>query len=493
VLPADIASLTVILDDLRAAAALQAAADFDPSGTGALGDGKQQSSGTRTTPEETTTSNDVTSVTTGLTELDPQESGYVEKDLENLPRDQQQEWLKNLFPSIAINHVFEVLDHCATLEQAVDELLNLSFVEENIDDAERQAQDLPKGIDGFAEGLRQQNRKGRSKMKARTTASAQASSNDSYSESSVPGNVWNTAIEDVEFICSRTKLQPQNVRSIYHANGARLSLTIKALADREATAYAKIEKPDEVLKLQIAEVKTDFSYISDAQIYGLLTLARNIPSAARELLEAMTANPSSITSTNLTNIAQYTPSPTHLQADTTTSPVRSWTKIPTPHTSSTHLSYLHSSAAHHAFTQASSAYRRSKSKPHYSGAAAYYSSVAHENLLAAKSHQQSIANAHVAAQSCGDVLDLQGVAVADGVRIALERAQTWWEELGDGRYISGGGGRMRQGLRIVVGVGTHSKGGRGRLGPAVAKALVREGWRVEVDGGEVRVTGKARR
>lgn len=49
------------------------------------------------------------------------------------------------------------------------------------------------------------------------------------------------------------------------------------------------------------------------------------------------------------------------------------------------------------------------------------------------------------------------------------------------------------GFRIVTGKGTHSEGGRGRLGPAVGGMLVREGWRVEVTEGVVAVTGRARK
>jgi len=34
-------------------------------------------------------------------------------------------------------------------------------------------------------------------------------------------------------------------------------------------------------------------------------------------------------------------------------------------------------------------------------------------------------------------------------------------------------------LRIVTGVGRHSAGGKGVLGPAVGNALEREGWKVD--------------
>ena len=61
-----------------------------------------------------------------------------------------------------------------------------------------------------------------------------------------------------------------------------------------------------------------------------------------------------------------------------------------------------------------------------------------------------------------------------------------------------GRGRGRTGdeeggaFRIVTGVGRHSAGGRGRLGPAVGGMLVREGWRVEVGEGVLVVRGRVR-
>ena len=85
------------------------------------------------------------------------------------------------------------------------------------------------------------------------------------------------------------------------------------------------------------------------------------------------------------------------------------------------------------------------------------------------------------------------MSVADAIRIASDRTSAWWEGLGDTKYAPGGGGPARSGYRIVTGIGSHSKNHAPRIGPAVAKMLVREGWRVEVGHGELIVTGKARR
>jgi len=47
-------------------------------------------------------------------------------------------------------------------------------------------------------------------------------------------------------------------------------------------------------------------------------------------------------------------------------------------------------------------------------------------------------------------------------------------------------------LTIVTGVGKHSAGQKGVLGPAVFKALEKDGWRVIKREGAVVVTGVAR-
>lgn len=490
-LPVDQIALTAVLDDLSAAAVFQESESFDPSGTGgSAATIVPHSSGSRTTPEGASTSNDLTSVTTGLTELNLKVPGYIEEKLKDLSVEGQQQWLKNLFPSLDDVHIQDVLEVSSSLGQAVDELLNFSFLKDDeIGAFPRDAGS--KGVDGFAEKERPIQRKGRSRRKARANESSRASSTGSFaSDSPISSNVWNAAADDVEFICSRTALPPHTVRSVYHAQGARLPPTIRALAENEGAVWSKVESVDSIMRMQIAEVKADFEFVPDSQVYGLLVLARNIPSAARELLEAMTRiSESEMTGQIQAQYAALDLSPGNLPSESTTTD--SWTTVAPGNTRQ--LASVHGIAASNAFTQASTAYRKSKSDHLMGGAAAYYASVGRENLKAAKRLQAAAANSHVAAQSSSTILDLHGVSVADATRIASNRTQSWWEGLGDAKYAPGGGGPMRAGFKIVSGVGSHSKNHAPRIGPAVTKMLVGEGWRVEVGHGELLVTGKARR
>ena len=492
-LPADRSALTAILDHLKADAVVQENSNFDPSGTGgSTATIVHHSSGSRTTPEDASTSNDVTSITTSLTALNVKEPAYIEKALESSTKEEQQQWLRNLFPSLDNTHIQDVLNGSSSLEQVVDELLNFSFLKDDGDDIDTVQRAAPKGIDGFAEELRTPQRKGRSKRKNRTNDSSRASSTGSFiSETPESSNVWTAAADDIEFVCSRSALQPHTVRSVYHAQGARLAPTIRNLANKEGAAWFKLDPVDSILQMQVAEVKTDFEYVPDAQVYGLLTLARNIPSAARELLEAMTTVSESETVGRIQ--AQYVPpdlTPRNQQPES--APSDGWaTAISGGNTRQ--LASVHGTAASTAFSQASSAYRKSKSDHLMGGAAAYYASVGHENLKTAKRLQAAAANNHVAAQSSSSVLDLHGVSVADATRIASDRTQNWWDKLGDAKYAPGGGGPARLGFRIVTGIGSHSKNHAPRIGPAVTKMLVREGWKVEVGHGELLVIGKVRR
>lgn len=124
------------------------------------------------------------------------------------------------------------------------------------------------------------------------------------------------------------------------------------------------------------------------------------------------------------------------------------------------------------------------------GAAAYYSVVGREHLERAKRDAAAASDALVDAQSTADMLDLHGVSVQDAVRIASDRVAEWWEALGETKYIRRDGAVT---YRIITGVGRHSHDGTSRLGPAVFRRLVSDGWRVEVGEGAFTVTGVARR
>lgn len=414
--------------------------------------------------------------------------------MNNAPIEAKTAWLFNVFPDIPKPELLVVLEsHGGSLDRATDELLNLSFLNQGNGDIFEETPIL-KGIDGFAEGVTGP-RKGRKKRRYKTTDSSRASSASSNlpDEEMDNRNVWSTMAEDVQFICSRTNLQPQAVRSIYHSNRARLGRTILALATKEGATYKANDVDDAIMELQIAEFNVDFEGVPKELLYGLLSLARNIPSAARELLEAMTSVERQHESSNLALDAHY--APIKLEDDSIRRPespsTATWTTIK-PYARDS--AAIHQAAASHSFSQASAAFKKGKSDRLMGGAAAYYAQIGHDRMRAAKEIYAAEADMLVMRQSSAAVLDLHGVSVADAVRIANDRTQAWWDGLGDAKYASGGGGGpMKSGFKIVTGVGTHSKNHAPRIGPAVSKMLIRDGWKVEIGHGELIVTGKVRR
>lgn len=144
-----------------------------------------------------------------------------------------------------------------------------------------------------------------------------------------------------------------------------------------------------------------------------------------------------------------------------------------------------------AFAQAQAAHRKSKSIPLMGGAASYYSSVARDAHAALRRHESARANEIVARQSKPGEVDLHGVSVNDATRITKAEVEQWWER--EGREWSREGKVMVGGLRIITGVGRHSDGGKGKLGPAIRALLQREEWKIEEGEGVFEVVGRVRR
>lgn len=452
------------------------------------------------------------SVTSGITELKNLNLEGSDLDLQSdygdagarfdeLSSEGKCKWLCSMFPNVESQNVEDTLAKCSgDFEKSTDELLNISFLNETGETHGQQEYSAPKGIEAFiqdAGGVVSKKARGKGKRRKHhgdhLDQGEVATSDSAMSSGNNTPNIWKNLPEDVEFIASHTHLRPKTITSTYHANGARLAPTIRALAIKEGETYKEpSHKAEDIIEWQIDELELEFETVPRRQLYGVLILADKIPLAAKKLLEAMVAtNEQPVLLGKIKGFASYTP--LDLSDDDTVSKRAMNNAIVPSHTegyTTSHLANKHGLAATEAFQQASAAYRRGKSDHLMSGAAAYYASVGHERVKAAKSVQAAAADAHVAGQSSATILDLHGVNVSDAVRIAQRRTATWWEGLGDRKYVVGGRG---DGYRIVTGVGRHSSDGIGKIGPAVSKMLVRDGWKIEIARGEIVVSGRARK
>lgn len=169
-------------------------------------------------------------------------------------------------------------------------------------------------------------------------------------------------------------------------------------------------------------------------------------------------------------------------------PVTGWETVPPK--KKTHQQLCSEAAASKAFAdltadRANSAYRRGKSDALYRPVAGIRAEQAREQrartrLLDAEKHE-----AHVDRTARANAIDLHGVPVADGVRIALERTNAWWVGLGEDRAKKA----RQQGFVVVTGLGNHNTSGVSRLRQEVGAALKRE-WYTSVETGQFVVTGR---
>ncbi|KAL4920016.1 hypothetical protein BDW62DRAFT_178248 [Aspergillus aurantiobrunneus] len=499
------------LDALKLAAWEQEDLPFDPSGTSGLNstgglDSDPSLSQADTNPSRGT---DATSEFSSLSLSDrgrstcsPRMAYIVGPDgsllLAGATEEDKIFHLSEMFPTterFTIQHTLRRSN--GDVDRSMDVLLNLAFFE-NEQRSEEDKITLPKGVDGFESGdagrKKSRKRKGKNRNgKIRDTASPiNPGGGFAFPESSSIVNKWDIAQKDVDFICARTFpiLKKETVTSTYHANGASLSATIQSLANSYSKDKTTINE-DPVMTSQVDELTQDFPDITPELLAGLLRITRNSISAAHELANAYMTSPAPPSASEL--IKFTSPPPLDVEQE---APKRrnSGSRSSLGYEQVTTSARYHFSAGTEALTKASAAYKRGKSDRLMGGAAAYYSAVGRDHLERAKREAAADADDLVNRQSTWNSLDLHGVSVQDAVRIASGRVSNWWQSLGDSKYMRGSDGEAaRGGYRIITGVGRHSHDGTSRLGPAVAKMLAREGWRVEVGQGVLTVTGVVRR
>jgi len=119
--------------------------------------------------------------------------------------------------------------------------------------------------------------------------------------------------------------------------------------------------------------------------------------------------------------------------------------------------------------------------------ASVYIQRAREETRKALEKTSAMAEQLVGRQSSPTRVDLHGVTVLDGVRIAKHRVWQWWDNLGESRARIA----KEQGITVITGVGHHSQNGVSRLRQAVGIALQNDGWKVEALTGQFYITGRA--
>ncbi|KZF20997.1 hypothetical protein L228DRAFT_269409 [Xylona heveae TC161] len=502
------------LEVLKQSALLEENTDFDPSGSsGALleqevtpenGNSEQ----TRSRAESgdvcsragetdlTSVSRSVSSLCLNGSEVDTGiGNSSTSRALQSLDPQSKISLLREMFPALSEFSIsFALKKTNDNFDRAVEDLLNQVFFEEQQTNPEGPIRS--KGVDGFADDddlafgpkTRSKKKKNKARFDNKENRRPRFSPAVSSGETSPsPHSRWEMAKTHIDFIASRVSISPKTVASIYHKNGASLQVAIIAILDSELENNPSSSSENVILESNAIELGEEFPALSPEQLLALVRITHPSTAAAHELARAATSKSTNDAGGGLKIITQY--APINLSSSGSSTP----TVVPSPNVDLSTANTLATSyevARHKAFGQASVAYRKSRSDPLMGAAAAYYSSLGRDYDTKVKRYDAAAAEALVDAQSSSTELDLHGVNVKDAIRITREKVTSWWAGLGEAR-IDGRSG-IGRGYRIITGVGYHSEGGRGRLGPAVGRMLIREGWKVEFGEGIMVVTGVAR-
>lgn len=487
------------LDALKATATEEEATGFDASGSGAQRDDYNHGhpASAPETAESTSRETDMTSLSNGMSSVDLNSEGSPERaeyDFESCDQDTKVSILKEIFPSLSEYTISHTLAHHESKwKPAFDDLLNQVYFEEDgtIDGKEKVS---AKGIDAFGEdNVVKRGRKGKKRGKNLKVDALRASSlpNSSYVESRPSANQWQTAKADVDFISHRANIPAPVVLSLYNQEGRSIPKTISAILKSFLPEDSRAEESE--VQIEASVLGQDFPSLAPDYLIALIKLTHPSTSAAHELAKALTTRASTSQEASRIIIPQYAPMRISDEDDfTSQAGIDTYTSTMDFGSASASATKL-CAARQAAMEQARAAYRKSRSDRLMGGAAGYYSQVGRDHGAALHQSQAQVANAIVAAQSSALEIDLHGVTVENAVRIARQRTNAWWSGLGENK-VNGrvGAAERASGFRIVTGVGRHSAGGKGVLGPAVKKSLESDGWRLEIGSGVITVKGKSR-
>lgn len=419
---------------------------------------------------------------------------------DGLSGDEKENQLSQMFKSlkpIDIKLTLKRLKGDASL--AIDELLNLQWLEET-------GQRL-KGIDGFyvPDGGTASSKKKKGKKKKRPATEPSSPGPNSPSLAQPKEFISEEHNENITFLSERLQQPKQDVTDIYSKHNASLGATIVEVIDNYIALGLQSSDAEELV--DIKETADKYSWVPYEYISGIFDTC-HIRQYALDLIDVLgdyfekpaylkydisystivsKPEPFDVSNGNVAvSQAQAASKPIARQLSTSTARKHVVSRSGSLYSASTSSTEL-ATARDHAYMSAASAYRKGRSNPLFKQANAYYVERGRE---LASNHRQAIsaeAEYMVDQKSTKTMIDLHGVTVQDGVDIAKDRVSRWWDSLGEDRAR-----KAKEGFTVVTGIGRHSSDGRSPLRINVFKALVADGWKIEVLTGSYLVTGRRR-
>lgn len=385
------------------------------------------------------------------------------------------------------------------VDKAIDELLNQAFLEGEGEGG--------RGVEGFSEdAMITSRRKGKRRGKGTKIGSIWEEIDDAPNNNGVAPSKWEQMQSEISYLSSKLNVPLPATTSTYHKHGT-LSATLVALVELYGDGD-NMPQDDFSHVENITIITSKYPKLQLSHVIGLVKLCKDDVASAfkfAELLHLAQLNKISIkspTSPPLSPLSPVSPavpsnniwktagkkmsstSPTSPRSPASpTSPVR-----PTINYRSAAIAAgEHFQARSEAYDKASTYYRRSKSDHLMGAAAIYYADQGKEHGAKLKKYSDMAAEALVSENSGEYTLDLHGVTVQQALKIANERVTDWWVKTTstDSRAVTP--------FHIITGMGTHSKGGVSKLGPAVSKMLLKGNWKIEVSNGHIIVRGVQKR
>ncbi|KAI1805313.1 hypothetical protein F4811DRAFT_561181 [Daldinia bambusicola] len=381
---------------------------------------------------------------------------------------------------------------------AIDELLNLQLLE--------QTGQRPKGVDGFFvsdDDIPSKKKKGKKKKKAAKVAlTKQADLENTLQEASSSDAAQSD--ERVALISDKLHLPHSEVASIYRQHNASLGATVVKILDNYIAAVMPVLNTH--LAFPVEQRKKQFSWVPPEYVeatYEICSSQGDAIDIVRILgdhfekpaylkydisYSVVASHPEEIVMPepiNASNLRQSPKSPVAIRSQTVDLPIRTSNR-PGSLQDAAAVSKTLAESRNHSFSSATAAFKKGRSNPLYRQAGAYYAERGRQQATSYRQANSVEANYLVDQQSRDDMIDLHGVTVQDGVEIALDRVSRWWQGLGEERARKA----KMHGLTVVTGIGKHSSDGRSPLRASVIKALVADGWKVEIQTGSCLITGR---
>ncbi|KAI0026174.1 hypothetical protein F4780DRAFT_774369 [Xylariomycetidae sp. FL0641] len=484
---------------------LNQAVDIDATNQGtsaepfhASGNDVKSSSGL-TTPTENSHSKSLASGTSSKSSTYDESGSLHVNVFDGLSDEEKERQLASMFVSLKPIDIKLALQKCKSdASLAIDELLNLQLLE--------QTGQRPKGIDGFYVSdddhtpKTKKGRKKKKKTKVQKSASPKTSeSTDGLDEAPRDEEEDN---RHIAFMCERLSIPTSEAASIFQRNKYSLGASVVEFLDNYISLGLQTSSPYQAATVR--ELAAKCSWVPQAYFDALLDVTSSDQDAADvvSVLANHFEKPAylkydvsySLVAADLEGLSldddddANTPGSSSATRTTMRPAVVELRRAAPPGPSAATLA----ASRNHSYTSAATAARRGRSDPLYRQAAGYYAARGREQAadFAVAHRREQQAAAEVLRVDSADAVDLHGLTVADGVAVARDRVRRWWDGLGpaDERARRARG----RGFGVVTGWGRHTADGRSRLRVHVFKALVADGWKLEVLTGSYLVTGRRR-